>query len=116
MYCYIFLSVMNTFPVCVNRSHQPFSSKDSKPRGVGLKAKVVLTRGMSCEGKFTKFTITFGHQNLDHRKDIVKPTFFHLWIRNIRCGFVFLCFIDKNATLFSGKKCICLRFTVLVLR
>ncbi|TNN75860.1 hypothetical protein EYF80_013830 [Liparis tanakae] len=31
------------------QSHQPLSSEDSKPCGVGLEAEVVLTRGVSCE-------------------------------------------------------------------
>lgn len=51
--------------VCVHRSHQPLSGKHRKPRGVGLEAKEVLTGGMGCEGKFCKFTIAFGHLNLD---------------------------------------------------
>lgn len=67
---------MNLFlSVCVHRSHQPLSSKDRKPRGVGLEAEVVLARGVSCEGEFTEFTVTFGHLDLESRKDTVGTTF-----------------------------------------
>ena len=57
----------------VHRSHQPFFSKDRKSCGVGFEAKIVLTRGVSCEGEFTRFTIAFGHLNLERRKDTLKP-------------------------------------------
>lgn len=90
MCCYIFPSFLNTFCVCVRRSHHPLSSKDRKPCGVGLEAEVVLTRGVSCEGEFTKFTIAFGHLNLESRKDTVRPTFPHLWVNKIETWFLLL--------------------------
>lgn len=89
MCCCIFPSVLNAFCVCVHRSHQPLFSIDSKACGVGLEAKVVLTRGVSCEGEFTKFTIAFVHQNLESRKVTVRLTFLQLWVNKMKMPFSF---------------------------
>lgn len=52
-----------------------------------MEAKEVLTRGVSCEGEFAKFTITFGHLNLESRKDTVRPTFLQLWVNKMEVWF-----------------------------
>lgn len=81
---------------CVGRSHQPFSGEHRKPCGVGLEAKVMLTRCMSCEGKLWIFTIAFGHLKLDkqtnrtlfrHNFMLLRFGVFHL-ISNKSEGFI----------------------------
>lgn len=76
----------HTLSLCLYRSHQPLSREDSKPCGVGLEAEVVLTRGVSCEGEFTKFTVAFGHHNLKSREDTVRATCPHLRLNKLRVG------------------------------
>ncbi len=66
-------TLLDKLILCVHRSHQPLSSKDSKPRGVGSEAKGVRTRGVSCEDEFTKTTVAFGQLNLQSGKDTVSP-------------------------------------------
>lgn len=40
----------------------------------------MLTRGVSCEGKFCKFSKAFGHLNLESRKLTIKSLFLQLCV------------------------------------